>query len=316
MNSRQPRVSVVIPAWNEETFIGEAIESVLTQEGVDVDVLVVDDESTDRTVERTGTFGERVALIRTERGGACRARNLGARRSRGDFLFFLDADDFIGPGTLLGLVDALRGRRNPSIAICPWRFWKPAGGGWTAVRPPFEFEPPDLGPLSGWISGWWVPTCAVLWPRAVLDRVGPWDERLVANQDGDLMMRALLAGARLVRSGSGMGYYRKGHRPESASSSLSAEAFRSRVLVMRKVEAALGRRVWRRRYRLPLAEYYLRIAGAYEDADPQLAFQLKQHAVELAGAGAVHGSVTRRVAGRLLGIRGKRLLRSFLDRAL
>ncbi len=314
--SEPPRVSVVIPAWNEESFVGTAIESALDQAGVDVEVLVIDDGSTDGTAERVQAYGDRINLIRTERRGACHARNLGAARSDGAFLFFLDADDFIGPATLSSLTRALAGRRESSIATCPWKFWKPDAEDWIAVDPPLGLDPPAPGPLVGWISGWWVPPCAVLWPRDVYERVGPWDESLVANQDGDLMMRALLAGVRLVRTESGMGFYRRGHRPDSASARLTPEAFRSRVRVMRKVEAALGPRVRRRRYRIPIAEHYLRLAGAYANADAELAAELEDHAVELAGAGVIHGSFSRRVAGRILGARGKRWVRWILDRTL
>lgn len=92
--------SVVIPTWNRRTLVGEAIESTLDQAGVEVEVIVVDDGSTDGTAEMlVDRFGSRIVLVRlASRQGPARARNAGLERASGEWIGFLDSDDLWLPG--------------------------------------------------------------------------------------------------------------------------------------------------------------------------------------------------------------------------
>lgn len=103
-----PDVSVVIPSHDRADLVGRAITSVLDQEGCDIQVLVVDDGSTDDTPEVLDTFGDRIVVIRTdgiERGAA---RNLGARAATASVLAFLDSDDYWAPGKAVRQLDLAR----------------------------------------------------------------------------------------------------------------------------------------------------------------------------------------------------------------
>jgi glycosyltransferase involved in cell wall biosynthesis len=86
-------VTAVIPAYNAEKFIGDAIESVLAQTYQPIECIVVDDGSTDATAERVARFGEKVRLLRKVNGGVSSARNFGVAHARGKLIAFLDADD-------------------------------------------------------------------------------------------------------------------------------------------------------------------------------------------------------------------------------
>jgi glycosyltransferase involved in cell wall biosynthesis len=86
-------VSVVIPAYNAERWVGAAVRSVLAQTYANFEVLVVDDGSKDGTAVVAEAFGGPVRCIRQKNGGVSRARNHGAAQARGEFLAFLDADD-------------------------------------------------------------------------------------------------------------------------------------------------------------------------------------------------------------------------------
>jgi glycosyltransferase involved in cell wall biosynthesis len=89
------RLSVVIPTWNRAGLVGDAVESALDQEGGDLEVIVVDDGSTDGTAEVIERrFGKSVKLLRmATRSGVGAARNEGVRQATGDLLSFLDSDD-------------------------------------------------------------------------------------------------------------------------------------------------------------------------------------------------------------------------------
>jgi len=92
--------SVIIPAYNTEAYVGEAIESALMQHDVQKEVILVDDGSTDKTIDIVKGFGDRVRVVNQANQGPAAARNNGARTARGNVLAFLDADDVWFPNKL------------------------------------------------------------------------------------------------------------------------------------------------------------------------------------------------------------------------
>ncbi len=100
--SRLPEVSVIIPAYNVASFIGETLDSVFAQTFVDYEVIVINDGSpdTDEFERAIAPYRERIRYIRQENGGASSARNAGLRVAAGEFIAFLDADDVWSPDYL------------------------------------------------------------------------------------------------------------------------------------------------------------------------------------------------------------------------
>ncbi len=112
------KVTVVIPCYNLGAYVGEAIDSVLAQAGAAVEVLLIDDGSTDAaTVQRLDELArrERVELLRTPNRGVAAARNSGLEKATGEFVMFLDADDRLLPGALRVMAEALA--REPQAAL-------------------------------------------------------------------------------------------------------------------------------------------------------------------------------------------------------
>jgi len=108
-------ISVIIPAYNRELYLEEAIQSVLAQTCPPEEIIVVDDGSTDHTREKVRSFGERICYLFQENRGASSARNAGVDRSRGRFLAFLDSDDVWVPQKLEWQMDHLI--RHPETAM-------------------------------------------------------------------------------------------------------------------------------------------------------------------------------------------------------
>ncbi|MFK8252337.1 glycosyltransferase family 2 protein [Ancylobacter terrae] len=103
-----PRVSVVIPLYNKESTIGRAIASVLAQGAAPIEIIVVDDGSTDASAARVEAMADpHITLVRQANAGPGAARNAGAARARGELLAFLDADDEWLPGFLEAALGAL-----------------------------------------------------------------------------------------------------------------------------------------------------------------------------------------------------------------
>jgi glycosyltransferase involved in cell wall biosynthesis len=118
------RLSVVIPTWNRAHLLGEAVESALGQEGGDLEVIVVDDGSTDGTAEAIERrFGNSVKLLRmATRSGVGAARNEGVRQATGDLVAFLDSDDLWLPGKLKAELDVLERFPDAEAIISDSRF--------------------------------------------------------------------------------------------------------------------------------------------------------------------------------------------------
>lgn len=113
-----PLVSVIIPSYNAESYIEECINSVLSQRLKDFELIVVDDGSTDSTVNLIKTFQDnRLSLIEAPHSNAGRARNLGMSKATGNYLYFLDADDFISEDCLLKLTECAE-EANADVVIC------------------------------------------------------------------------------------------------------------------------------------------------------------------------------------------------------
>jgi glycosyltransferase involved in cell wall biosynthesis len=126
--SAAPLVSVVIPAYNAEQYICEAIDSALAQTYPSLEVLVVDDGSTDGTRERVRAYGDRVRYIWQDNSGlASSPRNHGLRVASGQIVAFLDADDTIDAGRVASAVRVMA--RHPEVALVFTNFQHFDGGG-------------------------------------------------------------------------------------------------------------------------------------------------------------------------------------------
>jgi O-antigen biosynthesis protein len=293
-------VSVVIPRHDAAPFLAEAIDSALAQAGGEVEVVVVDDASTDGSLAVAEGFGAAVRLVRLESNrGAAHARNRGVAAARGTALLFLDADDVLGPGTLRALLAALRG--GPAgAAVCPWGYLRRVDGRWTATPADRPLPDPAGDPLGGWLAGTWAPTNSILWCRRAFELTGGWDERLTLNDDGDLMMRALAGGMRLAVADAGMAYYRRhGEARVSVSADVySEERLLSGVRVLEKIGDLLERQG-------RLEEGYARSIGLAYHHLALLAFRgrhwsLGRECLRRGEAGAGRQALDRTAVGRLL----------------
>lgn len=317
--SAAPLVSVVTPCHDAEPFVAETIACVLAQTHPAVEHVIVDDGSTDGSwgiVERFATERpDRVRALRLSPAhGAPHARNRGAELARGDFLLFLDADDVMAPDTLAALVGAVRDVPE-GIGVCAWKRLEWRDGAWAEAPAEVPFPPRDPDWLRGWLNGpGWVPTCSVLWRRETYARTGGWDEELALNQDGDLALRALASGARLVPAAGGMAFYRAAppHRPSLTRSAVTERKVRSHVRIAEKVQGILEARGMLERYRVPLGVAYQKAALlGFREGHVALAREALRRGLALSGPRPVSESAPARVLERVLGMeRKERLMRS------
>ncbi len=178
-------VSVIIPTYNRVDFLPEAVDSVLDQVYSGVEVIVVDDGSTDNTPGLLNRYGGAIRRIRQENAGVSAARNAGIQMATGRLIAFLDSDDRWLPGKLAAqtaFFDA-----HPDSVICQTEeLWVRRG---RRVNPGKRHRK-----RAGWIfipslSLCLVSPSAVMMRRSLLDEVGLFDESLPACEDYDLWLR-------------------------------------------------------------------------------------------------------------------------------
>jgi glycosyltransferase involved in cell wall biosynthesis len=307
--AQSPLVSVVIPCHGGEAFIRDAIESVLRQSHPNVELVVVDDASTDESWAIIGEYGKALVAERNSRNrGACYSRNRGAALACGRFLMFLDADDCITPDTIEALVGAMDAP-GAGLAACKWSFFVRSGESWIPVESGFPEDPPGGDFLRAWLGGWYIPTCALLWRRTAFDETGGWDESLAANQDGDLALRALLSGMSIEQANGGLGLYRKQPGLQTTlSTTVSREAVTSRLRVFRNVEDKLESSGRLESYRFELGQSYYSLARQAYLVDIVAAQECEKRAWNLAGRRASSGTLSHRFLASLLGLRRKERL--------
>jgi len=311
-------VSVIVPSWNKEDFIGETIDSALAQEGVRVEVVVVDDGSTDRSLEILEGYGDRIRLHRPgKNSGAARARNAGAALATGNFFIFLDADDLLAdPGTLTAMVEGLEGRTD-ALAACPWQRLRLEGDRWEVYSPEKPLDPPGGDPVSAWLGNWYIPPCAILWPRELFEASGGWNPRLAATDDEELMIRMLLRGAPIVRADRGEALYRYFEEGGTLSTTPSRSLAAGRLEGIRLIEAEMTAQGVLPRYAQDLGRKYSGLARTYLAPFPDLSMEALADADRHVDRSRVEGSPVHRILARALGLeRKERITRWMASRGL
>lgn len=193
------KVSVVIPCYNVEAYVVECLESILAQDHADLEVLCVDDGSTDGTVAsiramQAGPGGEKIRLIQQANKGAAAARNHGLQEATGAYIQFMDADDLLMPRKIGHQVRLAVKEDYPDLIVGSFRiidakgkliqeryYTSRKGDVW------MHLMRTDLGN-----------TIANLWRKEAVDAAGGWDESMRSSQEYDLMFRVLLNTDRIL----------------------------------------------------------------------------------------------------------------------
>ena len=183
-----PLASVIIPAYNTERYLGEAIESVLSQDYEPFELIVVDDGSTDRTAEVARSFGTRLRLHHQSNLGTGPARNAGIGLARGDLFAFVDADDLWTEGRLALQVSSLLAGDDGIDAVSGHieQFYSPDLDEETRAT----IHCP-LDPVPGYVAG------SMLIRRGSFERVGPYESQWTIGVCMSWLTRAQDAGLRI-----------------------------------------------------------------------------------------------------------------------
>lgn len=198
-NPAAPLVSVIMPAYNAAPFILESVATVLSQDYPHLELIVVDDGSSDGTPELVQDLDPRVRLLRQRNAGPAAARNRGIAEARGELLAFLDADDLWLPGKLRRQVAFLQAHPEVSIVYGGFlRWFERPDGSFPPLPAPRGEDAPDEAceaAQSGWIYTALlmdniVHIITALIRRRVVDEIGSFDPGLQTGEDYDFWLRA------------------------------------------------------------------------------------------------------------------------------
>ena len=190
------RVSVIVPCFNARQWIRDALNSVLEQGWSDLEIIVIDDGSTDDSAELVAREFSQVRLVRTERCGPSAARNLGTRLSTGAFIQYLDADDLLGRDKLRRQAQALD-NTGADVAYGDWSELRAtAGGDYEIGRQVARRIEGD--PQIALFTDFWCPPAAYLFRRSIVERVDGWRADLPIIQDARFALDCALHDGRFV----------------------------------------------------------------------------------------------------------------------
>lgn len=274
-------VSILIPCYNAARWIGKSIESALAQTWPNKEVIVVDDGSTDGSLEIIKSFGDQIRWQTGPNRGANVARNRLLELSRGEWLQYLDADDYLLPDKVATQMNFLVCDPNTDLVFGPatMEHWSDKG---EARRELLAIpEPHDLWIL---LARWYLPqTGAVLWRKQAIVDVGGWKPDQPCCQEHELYLRLLLAGKRFAYCDDNGAIYRHWGETSLWRGNVS-EVHRRRLEIEQRLEDVLrekneltSARLWainQARFEIARSEWpidhseALRIVGIIRESQP------------------------------------------------
>jgi glycosyltransferase involved in cell wall biosynthesis len=300
-----PLASILIPAYNAEKWIEKTIISALNQSWRKKEIIIVDDGSTDGTLEIVKRFESRMLkVIHQENQGSCVARNHAFQWCQGDYIQWLDADDLLAPNKIEAQLGGENSRfpidvvlsaawgtffyRPKSARFKPDVLWQDLGAvEWLICR----FSNPVMMPVSAWLTH-----------RELTERAGAWNVQLLRNQDGEFFSRVVAKSSHVKFYPESKFFYRKGNA-DSITRSKSRKALESHCL---SFELEVLNLLERERSPRTLSACVNRLnygAMVFEETAPDLSERLRGQVISLGGkisrrTTSRRYALTKRVIGR------------------
>lgn len=198
-------ISVLIPCYNAANWITETLQSVVKQELDDLEIVLIDDGSTDESAKIVMRDFPFVRLIRTKNQGASKARSLGTSESSGEFIQYLDADDLLAPGKLKRQLEILQ-ISGADVAYGDWQEVINTSNG-RCVQGRVYKRKMQL-PEIELFTDFWCPPAVYLFRRSIVEKIGGWSETLPVIQDARFALDCALRQGKFVYCEGVMAYYR------------------------------------------------------------------------------------------------------------
>lgn len=255
-------VSIIIPCYNAEKWLREAIDNCLNQTYSPIEIIVIDDGSTDNSLEIIKSYGEKLIWETGQNRGGNYARNRGFALSQGNYIQYLDADDYLLPEKIEKQVRCLK-ETGSDVIYGDWRYQKHLPDG-TFFLDEIQVCGPKEDFLEALLSDrGWIAPMALLFTRDIVESSGGWDEELKAGQDRDFFISVALTGAKFVYQPGCNSIYRR-YGNVTVSTSNKANWLENHLHLMAKIERKLNQsKLFSEKYQKALAHDYFFKATAW-----------------------------------------------------
>jgi glycosyltransferase involved in cell wall biosynthesis len=234
--THQPLVSILIPAYNAQKWIAEAINSALAQTWSNIEIIIVNDGSSDSTLDilkKMESEHKNILVINQENKGAAGARNMAFQQSKGQYIQYLDADDLLDFNKIEIQMKFIFEKGDDYLYSSEWgMFYNNLPNENTIIenKLKLEFYPPVEWLITAWTKKVWMQPTAWLIPRALIEKAGSWNEKLSLHDDGEFFCRVILNSKGVIFCPNAKSYYRKGIE-NSLSSQVSEKAVISHLTI-------------------------------------------------------------------------------------
>lgn len=246
----QPLVSIIIPVYNSAKYLAETIQSALNQTWADIELIVINNGSTDNSLSIAESFeSEKIKIFSQVNKGASNARNRGLQEATGDYIQFLDSDDLLSPDKIEKQMAQLSGNVG-LLSICPTIHFNNNDAlidklpnafestYYYDTNEPFEFLLKLYGAENN--RGGMIPIHSWLSPANLVPKAGYWDESLSINDDGEFFCRVVLASRGIVVANDTFCYYRKHTESLSLSAGRGVKALESEYKAISLINSHLN----------------------------------------------------------------------------
>ena len=311
-----PLVSIIIPCYNAENWVRQSIQSALDQTWSPVEVIVIDDGSTDKSLEVIKSFGSKIIWETGPNRGANHARNRGLELAKGEYFQFLDADDYLLPGKIERQMKVFPAS-GADVIYEDWQRMQEQPDGSCVWYSGVSGEHPDI--LEAFLGIWVPQVLTVLYARRVFEKNILWDEKLTSAQDWEMHIRLAMAGVTYLYL---PGCFTVIRRPLAPTiSTRSPRQLEDNIVgILKKAETRLNESgLLNDRYKRAMAGAYLALAcgtNQYFDRDRPRFEELVQHAQRLSPSCVYPYSPFYTLMGKIFGVRNAERMRSFKRRWL
>ena len=268
-----PKVSILIPLYNAEQYIAETIESCLAQTYDNIEIIIVDDGSTDKSLSIAKEYEKdykNIKVVTQQNSGASVARNKAFEFSSGDFIQYLDADDLLHPDKIRLQIEVLKNTDNCTLVFGKWGTFYKSIENVSWKEPPVNKNYTDSKQflIELWESGMTIVIYAWLISRTLIETSGGWNENLSTNDDGEFSARVVFSANKIIFVEDSLGYYRKDNE-NSLSKQISREALESMLKTfehyMELMKDDLDNSEVRKSLALVYSRFLYRIPPIYKD---------------------------------------------------
>jgi glycosyltransferase involved in cell wall biosynthesis len=235
-------VSIIIPSYNSLKFLNESIHSALNQTYDKIEIILIDDGSTDGTKNHFHIWEKQgVRCINQENTGASSARNHGLSFASGEYIQFLDADDVLHKDKIITQVEAMK-INNADLSFTGWGNFKEN----PQISQRFKFRDKDFTKIKTGIDvfksfgneNWYIPTLSWLTKRELITKAGYWNPSFCPNDDGEFFSRVIFWSQNVMPIKEKLAYYRVSVN-ESLSKLNSADKIRASIISWEQITSLL-----------------------------------------------------------------------------